>query len=128
MRLVKDPGSARSGFKDWYLQRLSAVVLAVLLPLPLALLVMVYTGQVDQFGLLDIIDLFCFPSVAYASDYRTDYSCLYGFKSDDRRLCADHWLAGQPDRCHAGSDVGFRHLVAGHYLGMGRLSGISFIR
>ncbi|MDQ6999686.1 MAG: succinate dehydrogenase, hydrophobic membrane anchor protein [Mariprofundus sp.] len=58
MKLVKDPGSARSGFKDWYLQRLSAVVLAVLLPLPLALLVMVYTGQVDQFGLLDIIDHF----------------------------------------------------------------------
>jgi len=58
MRLNKDPGSARSGFKDWYLQRLSAVVLALLMPLPLALLVLVYSGQVDQFGLLDIIDNF----------------------------------------------------------------------
>jgi len=58
MRLVKEPGSARSGFKDWYLQRLSAVVLAVLLPMPFVVLILVYTGVVDQFGLLDIVDNF----------------------------------------------------------------------
>ncbi|MDX8404926.1 MAG: succinate dehydrogenase, hydrophobic membrane anchor protein, partial [Mariprofundus sp.] len=56
MRLAKEPGSARSGFKDWYMQRLSAVVLALLLPLPVVILMLVYTGQVDQFGLLDMID------------------------------------------------------------------------
>jgi len=58
MRLAKDPGSAHSGFSDWYWQRLSAVVLALLLPLPFFLLVAVYSGSVDQQGLLDIIDHF----------------------------------------------------------------------
>ncbi|TLS65971.1 succinate dehydrogenase, hydrophobic membrane anchor protein [Mariprofundus erugo] len=58
MKLIKEPGSARSGFRDWYLQRLSAVVLAVLLPLSFVVLILVYTGHLDQFGLLDIVDNF----------------------------------------------------------------------
>jgi len=56
MRMTKEPGSAHSGLSDWYWQRLSAVVLALLLPLPFFLLVAVYTGSVDQQGLLDILD------------------------------------------------------------------------
>lgn len=56
MRTVKEPGSAHSGLSDWYWQRLSAVVLLLLLPLPFFLLVSVYAGSLDQQGLLDIID------------------------------------------------------------------------
>jgi len=56
MRTVKEPGSAHGGLSDWYWQRLSAVVLAVLLPLPFFLLVSVYSGGVDQQGLLDLLD------------------------------------------------------------------------
>ena len=56
MRMVKEPGAAHSGLSDWYWQRLSAVVLALLLPLPFFLLVAVYSGGVDQQGLLDILD------------------------------------------------------------------------
>ena len=48
MRLNKEPGAAHSGTEDWYYQRLSAVVLAVLLPLPFFLLVAVYMGSMDQ--------------------------------------------------------------------------------
>ena len=58
MKLTKEPGSARDGFDDWYWQRLSAVVLAVLLPLPFFLLIAVYTGSVDQIGLLGLLDSF----------------------------------------------------------------------
>lgn len=56
MRSVKEPGSAHDGISDWYWQRLSAVVLALLLPLPFFLLVMVYAGHLDQQGLLDLLD------------------------------------------------------------------------
>jgi len=56
MRTVKEPGSAHSGLSDWYWQRLSAVVLALLLPLPFFLMLMVFSGGVDQQGLLDILD------------------------------------------------------------------------
>ncbi|RLL55960.1 succinate dehydrogenase, hydrophobic membrane anchor protein [Mariprofundus sp. EBB-1] len=56
MRTVKEPGSAHSGLSDWYWQRLSAVVLAFLLPLPFFLMLMVFSGAVDQQGLLDILD------------------------------------------------------------------------
>ncbi len=56
MRTVKEPGSAHSGLSDWYWQRLSAVVLALLLPLPFFLMLMVFSGDVDQQGLLDIFD------------------------------------------------------------------------
>ena len=58
MNLNKEPGAAHSGTDDWYQQRLSAVVLAVLLPLPFFLLVAVYIGAIDQQGLLDILDRF----------------------------------------------------------------------
>jgi len=56
MKTVKEPGSAHSGLSDWYWQRLSAVVLLLLLPLPFFLMVAVYSGSVDQQGLLDILD------------------------------------------------------------------------
>jgi len=58
VKTPKDLGSAHSGFKDWYWQRLSAVVLAVLLPGAFILLWSVYTGVLDQFGLLDWLDSF----------------------------------------------------------------------
>jgi len=56
--IIKEPGAAHSGLSDWYWQRFSAVVLAVLLPLPFLLLVAVYGGSVDQQGLLDLLDHF----------------------------------------------------------------------
>jgi len=56
--LRRDIGTAHSGLSDWYLQRLSAVVLAVLLPLPFMLLWMVYDGTLNQLGLFDILDHF----------------------------------------------------------------------
>ncbi len=56
MKALKDPGSAHSGLSDWYWQRLSAVVLGLLLPLPCFLLFAVYSGMVDQQGLLDLLD------------------------------------------------------------------------
>ncbi len=56
MKTIKELGSAHSGFSDWYWQRLSAVVLALLLPLSFVLLVAVYNGSIDQQGLLNILD------------------------------------------------------------------------
>ncbi len=58
MAVSKDPGSTHNGLGDWYWQRLSAVVLLVLLPLPFFLLAAAYAGFVDQLGLLDILDHF----------------------------------------------------------------------
>ena len=58
MKLNKDSGAAHSGLHDWYWQRLSAVALLLLLPLPFFLLLVVYSGSVDQQGLLDILDHF----------------------------------------------------------------------
>ncbi len=51
-------GSAHNGLGEWYLQRLSAVILAVLLPLPLMLLIGVYSGHISQTGLLELLDHF----------------------------------------------------------------------
>ncbi|MDQ6995830.1 MAG: succinate dehydrogenase, hydrophobic membrane anchor protein [Mariprofundus sp.] len=56
MYSVKGSGSAHSGMSDWYWQRLSAVVLAVLLPLPFFLLIAVYHGSIDQQGLQYIVN------------------------------------------------------------------------
>ncbi|MDX8396730.1 MAG: succinate dehydrogenase, hydrophobic membrane anchor protein [Mariprofundaceae bacterium] len=58
VKKTHDLGSAHSGFEDWYWQRLSAVVLALLLPGVFVLLWGVYTGSLDQFGLLDYLDSF----------------------------------------------------------------------
>jgi len=51
-------GSAHNGLGEWYWQRLSAVALAILLPLPLLLLIGVYTGNISQSGLLELLDHF----------------------------------------------------------------------
>jgi len=49
-------GTAHNGLSDWYWQRLSAVVLLLLVPLPFILIAGVYSGALDQFGLLDWLD------------------------------------------------------------------------
>jgi len=54
----RDSGTAHNGLNDWYWQRLSAVVLLVMLPLPFALLIGAYSGMLDQFDLLDLLDHF----------------------------------------------------------------------
>jgi len=54
----RDQGTAHNGLNDWYWQRLSAVVLLVMLPLPFALLIGAYSGMLDQFDLLDLLDHF----------------------------------------------------------------------
>jgi len=53
---AKDLGSARSGLSDWYLQRLSAVVVALLLPGAFVLLWCVYAGVLTQIELLAWLD------------------------------------------------------------------------
>ena len=55
MRISKEPGAAHSGVNDWYWQRLSAVVLVLLMPMPFFVLAAVYTGYFDQAGLTDMI-------------------------------------------------------------------------
>ncbi len=54
----KDTGTAHNGLSDWYWQRLSALVLLVTLPLPFLLLWGVYSGALNQFALLDLLDHF----------------------------------------------------------------------
>jgi len=54
----RDPGAAHNGTSEWYWQRMSAVVVLLLLPLPLLLLLGVYSGSLDQMGLLDLLDNF----------------------------------------------------------------------
>jgi len=49
-------GTAHNGLSDWYWQRLSAVVLLLMMPLPFILIAGVYSGVLDQFGLLDWLD------------------------------------------------------------------------
>jgi len=51
-------GTAHNGLSDWYLQRVSAVALAVLMPLPVLLLLGVYTNQLNQLDLLNLLDQF----------------------------------------------------------------------
>ena len=41
-------GTAHNGLREWYLQRVSAVVLALLLPLAFLLLLCVYGGGMDR--------------------------------------------------------------------------------
>ncbi len=54
----KSTGAAHNGLGDWYWQRLTALVLLVTLPLPFLLLWSVYSGSLDQFALLDLLDHF----------------------------------------------------------------------
>jgi len=49
-------GTAHNGLHDWYWQRLSAVVLALLIPLPFLLLICIYSGNIDQLSLLNLLD------------------------------------------------------------------------
>lgn len=56
----KDLGSAHNGLHDWYWQRLSAVVLILLLPFPVFLIVGAYSGGLDQLTFLDWADHFLF--------------------------------------------------------------------
>jgi len=51
-------GTAHNGLMEWYLQRVSAVVLAVLLPLLFILLMDVYSGGLNQMRLLSLLDNF----------------------------------------------------------------------
>ena len=55
MRISKEPGAAHSGVDDWYWQRLSAVVLVLLMPMPFFILAAVYTGFFDQAALVEMI-------------------------------------------------------------------------
>jgi len=54
----KELGTGHSGLFDWYLQRLSAVVLACLLPMALMLVWWVYDGGWSQLELLTWLDSF----------------------------------------------------------------------
>ncbi|MFQ5344877.1 MAG: succinate dehydrogenase, hydrophobic membrane anchor protein [Mariprofundus sp.] len=52
----KDFGAAHNGLECWYQQRISAVLLIILLPLPFALLLSLTLGDLDMLTLLDVID------------------------------------------------------------------------
>ena len=56
--MQKDTGTAHNGLGDWYWQRLTALVLLLILPLPFLLLWGVYSGSLDQLALLDLLDHF----------------------------------------------------------------------
>lgn len=49
-------GTAHTGLGEWYVQRLSAVLIALLLPLLYGLLLLVYNGSLTQVQLLDLVD------------------------------------------------------------------------
>ncbi len=49
-------GTAHNGLSEWYLQRVSAAVLAVLLPLSFVLVMVVYSGALTQMELLNVLD------------------------------------------------------------------------
>lgn len=51
-----DAGVARNGLHEWYWQRVSAVMLALLLPYPFIILLRIATGEVNQLALLDLLD------------------------------------------------------------------------
>lgn len=51
-------GTAHSGLSEWYWQRVSAVVLAILLPLLFILVMAVYSGGLNQTNLLGLLDHF----------------------------------------------------------------------
>jgi len=49
-------GSAHNGLNEWYLQRLSAVMIALLMPVVFVLLLAVYNGSLDQTQLLNLLN------------------------------------------------------------------------
>lgn len=49
-------GTAHNGLGDWYVQRLTALVVALLLPAAFVLLLAVYHGSLSQMQLLDLVD------------------------------------------------------------------------
>lgn len=49
-------GTAHNGLGDWYMQRLTALVVALLMPLAYLLLLAVYNGTLDQMHMLDMVD------------------------------------------------------------------------
>lgn len=51
-------GTAHNGLSEWYLQRFSAVILVLLLPLLFVLLWCVYSGELTQIQLLGLLDNF----------------------------------------------------------------------
>lgn len=52
----KDFGAAHAGLEEWYWQRITAAILIVLLPLPFVVLMILVLGDVDQGGLLQILN------------------------------------------------------------------------
>ena len=56
MTTTRRYGTAHNGLGDWYVQRLSAVLVALLLPPAFALLMAVYSGSLNQMQLLDLVD------------------------------------------------------------------------
>jgi len=56
MMKVMRYGSAHNGLSEWYLQRLSAVVIALFMPVAFALLLVVYAGSLDQMQLLALLN------------------------------------------------------------------------
>jgi len=49
-------GTAHNGVTEWYLQRFSALVVALLLPVAYVMILAVYHGYFDQMRFLDLID------------------------------------------------------------------------
>jgi len=49
-------GSAHNGLNEWYFQRLSAVLIALLMPVVFVLLLFVYNGSLDQIQLLNLLN------------------------------------------------------------------------
>ncbi|MDQ6974523.1 MAG: succinate dehydrogenase, hydrophobic membrane anchor protein [Mariprofundaceae bacterium] len=58
VKRIKDLGSAHSGLSNWYLQRISAVILALLLPWVFVLLWMLALNELNQLSLLMLLDSF----------------------------------------------------------------------
>ncbi len=56
MTKMRDLGASHHGSGEWYWQRISAAILALLLPLVLVLLVSLSRGEIDQFTLLALLD------------------------------------------------------------------------
>ncbi len=52
----RDAGAAHNGLETWYWQRLSAVVLVLLLPPAYILLLFLLRGDMSQMALLDVLD------------------------------------------------------------------------